>query len=339
MKLRNHLLPLIAALWPATSIADELRIATWNIANLHHETGVPLRDRATAREDIDYERLSNTATGLNADIILLQEIGSPAALARVFPVSNYHLIISDRYQEGDENKPPNERDIFTAVAISKDRFASAPPVTTEHAFSLTHFDIDRDTKELTARPTRAAMVIDLKIGGQEVKLIGLHLKSSCHQYSLFPIEDQNFFNEKPFGSRFDCRTLTAQLAILENWVEAQKETGRDVILAGDFNRRMNEVTRNPTRYEDFWGALNDGNPNGISLTKGPEGKDTVCWPKHTSRFDENIDFIVVDDDLLAGGADIDFEKLSLGHDDDPLYADYEKQRLSDHCPVVVTISN
>ena len=96
--------------------------------------------------------------------------------------------------------------------------------------------------------------------------------------------------------------------------------------------------------------LNDGSPNGLELSKGPLGLDEVCWPNHSDRFDDHIDFIVFDDalhDLARIGAPI---KLSMGHEDDPKYdtvADPDntdrkirnKQKLSDHCPVVMEIEN
>ena len=317
--------------------SHELRIATWNIANLHHESGVALRDGAIARDDIDYDRLRNAAGRLNADIVVLQEIGSLAALARIFPEKEYHLSISGRYRPGDENQLAAERDIYTALAVSKDRFPKPPDVRTEAAFSLIHLDIDPKDKRLLARPMRPAMVLSFKLNGKVVRLLGLHLKSACHRFSLFPVEDQSFSTARPYRSRFDCRTLLAQLAILENWVEAQNALGVPVILAGDFNRRLNLVYRYPTRFDHFWDALQDGTPNGLELIKGPVGKDTVCWPEHEKRYKEHIDYVIFDRDALQANDEPAFEKISLGHEKEPRYAGKYRQRLSDHCPVVGTI--
>ena len=339
MTLRATCLALMLLLHqPLLAATQDLRIATWNIANLHHESGVALRNRAVAREDIDYTRLRSIAAKLDADIVALQEVGSPAALARIFPEEEYHLFISGRYRPGDENQPPEKRDIYTAFAVARDRFPMAPDVHTEDAFSLIHFDIDRTTKGLSARPTRSAMVLSFELNGRVVRLLGLHLKSSCHQFSLFPVEDQNFSTAKPYGSRFDCRTLLAQLAVLENWIEAQNALGFPVILAGDFNRHLNRLYYKPTRFEHFWDALQDGQPNGIELIKGPEGQDTVCWPAHKRRYKEHIDFVVFTQDVLKDGHKPVFEKLPLGHDQDPRYGGKNQQRLSDHCPVVATIA-
>ena len=313
------------------SNAAELTVATWNIANLHHETGVPLRDGSAARSDIDYERLQGIGAGLGADIIALQEIGSLKAAARVFPPSEWHLYISDRYQPGDEDKPAAERDIFTGFAVRKSAYPTAPAVTTLSALSISHLAI-RDG-EATDRPTRAGLVMALDFDGTPVRLLNVHLKSFCHSNSLSPIYDETRAG-KPQRVRYDCRTLKAQLGILENWVEQQKQLGHAVILAGDFNRRMNREF--PNGAEHFWADLNDGKPEGVELAKFPEGEDAVCWTKHSGRHPEIIDFVVVDSELLEGSS-VEAMKVGLGFDEAPEYQGKENQKLSDHCPSKVKI--
>ena len=107
-----------------------LRIGTWNIANLHHETGVALRSSSLPRDDEDFARLKGFAEMLDLDIGALQEVGSPAAVARVFPEEDYHIVMSNRYVSGSEALPSDQRDIYTALVIAKDRFPSLPPVST-----------------------------------------------------------------------------------------------------------------------------------------------------------------------------------------------------------------
>lgn len=325
----------LAGAWPVA--AEDFTFASWNIANLHHETGVPLREGSLPREDVDYERLAAVANELDADIIGLQEIGSLAALERIFSPDAYHLVISDRYQVGDEEKPPEERDIFTAVALSRETFPDLPLIETVSAFSIQHIDLNQAVDAPDIRPTRSAIHVQFELEGEQVSFLNVHLKSSCHQYPLRDVEDQNFFNQQPFGSRFDCRTLKAQLAILENWIEVQHELGFRVVVAGDFNRRLNIAYRNPTRYEDFWAELNDGQPGNFMLRKGPEGRDNVCWPSHEDRFDEHIDLIVSDTEFLARFATASFDKVGLGFVEAPEYAGRARQRLSDHCPVRLVV--
>lgn len=338
-KLMCFILMLIVSIQLATlAKSSELTVASWNIANLHHETGVPLRVGSIPRRDKDFLRLQTIFESLNADIIALQEVGSLAALKRVASSTNYHLVISSRYSLGDENRPPEERDIYTAVAISKSRFPTLPNVGTVDAFSIKHVALNREGDEQIIRPTRAAIEIEFEHDGQKSVLLNLHLKSFCHNFPLKEVEDQNFFTEHPFGSRFDCRTLKAQLSILENWIEVKHMLGYRVILAGDFNRQLNMIYNNPKRFEDFWGELNDGSPNNLKLVKGPVGKDVQCWPNHNNHSDEHIDFLIADSLLIDAHPSTVFRKIGLGFDNDIEYADVNKQRLSDHCPVVMQLN-
>lgn len=334
---------------PSLSQSNEtIRIGTWNIANLHHESGVSLRGSALARDDLDYARLAEVAAQLDLDIVALQEVGSPAAIARIFPFDQYHVVISDRYVAGAEDLPANQRDIFTALVFAKESFPEAPVVTTMDALSIQHIGIDRDGTP-SSRPTRAGIMVDLEIGGETVRLLGVHLKSSCHRWSLDPIQDQND-DGRIFSSRFDCRTLDAQLNILESWIEQQAAQGIPTIVLGDFNRDMNVENTDGEPIDPFWTQLNDGTPDGLALAKGPLGTDEICWPNHRDRFDDHIDFVIYDQ-ALSGLATLDApEKFSMGHEDDPRYATIpdpddpdgdlrQNQRLSDHCPVVMEIRN
>lgn len=321
---------------PLEAPLNSLSIGTWNIANLHHESGVALRGGSGARDDIDYSRLAAVAADLDLDIVALQEIGSPAALARVFPTEDYHLVMSSRYRAGDEGRPAEERDIFTAMAFSKAKFPTAPSVETLSALRIDHVGFDRDGTP-SIRPTRAAMITELTIDGHLVKVLNVHLKSGCHGWSLDPVVDQSPMSQRPFRSRFDCRTLKAQRAILENWLEQQATQDIPTIVLGDFNRRLNATNAALEEIDDFWLTLNDGTPEDLSLVKGPIGPDAICWPQHAKRFVEHIDFIVIDA-LLRDFASPDAPvKHSMGFEDDARYADRSRQRLSDHCPVSMTL--
>ena len=328
---------LLAASLPFAPEASEmLKVVSWNIANLHHKPGVPLRNRAVPRDEMDYQRLRQVVENLDADILALQEIGSPAALGRIIPEEHYHLIVSGRYQQGIELLPPEQRDIFVALAISKKTFPRLPKVQTLDALSIRHLDLRHGKAE--ERRTRAAMVVEFELEGLPVKLLAVHLKSFCHGWPLFPVEDEDSETKVVFNSRFACRTLVAQHAILENWLEQQAAQGIATIVAGDFNRRMNLPSSDAGDADHFWKELNDGNPSDLEFIKGPEGKDEACWPFHEQRYEEHIDFVVVDKTLLRNGRSVEFVKVSMGYEDDPRYEGNERQKLSDHCPVVMTLT-
>ncbi|MDE0697119.1 MAG: hypothetical protein OXH76_14945 [Boseongicola sp.] len=110
-----------------------------------------------------------------------------------------------------------------------------------------------------------------------------------------------------------------------------------MVVAGDFNRRLNRVYRNPARLEDFWAELNDGAPRGLALTKGPEGLDTVCWSKLPDRYEGHFDLTIPDNALLQSFTTFEFENLGLGHDAAHEYAENARKRLSDHCPMVLRL--
>ena len=317
---------------PGGPTTNALRVGTWNIANLHHESGVPLRNGAAVRDDIDFERLAGVADTLDLDITALQEVGSPRAVQRVFPESDYHVVMSGRYKQGAEDG--TERDIYTALVFAKDRFPTAPTTTTLDALSIPHIGFDRDGTP-TIRATRAGIVAEIEIAGQMVRLLGVHMKSSCHRWSLNPVVDQSPTNGRPFDSRFHCRTLAAQAAVLESWIEQQAAQGIPTVVLGDFNREMNATNDQQQPADDLWLDLNDGTPNGLALRKGPEGRDDICWPNHSSRFDEHIDFVVYDaqlNDMVVVRAP---KKVSMGFEQDDRYDGRDRQRLSDHCPVTV----
>lgn len=333
---------------PVMATETVLKIGTWNIANLHHETGVALRGSSLPRDEEDYARLASLAEELDLDITALQEVGSPAAVARVFPTDQYHIVMSDRYENGAENRPQSDRRIYTALVFAKDRFPTLPPVVTFEALGIYHVGFDRDGTP-SSRPTRAGVVTDLEIGGKTVRLLNVHLKSFCHRWSLWPIQDQNASGVS-FDSRFDCRTLGAQLNILESWIEQQSSQGIATIILGDFNRNMNAMNQAGEPIDGFWLTLNDSTPNGLNLRKGPLGIDEVCWPHHSDRFKDHIDFIIYDDSLSDLATVAAPKKVTMGHENDPKYDTIpdpkepdrkikQRQMLSDHCPVVMEIRN
>jgi len=227
----------------------------------------------------------------------------------------------------------DERDIFTAIAFAKSRFDTVPEVETFDAIAVPHVGFDRDGTP-SIRPTRAGMIVSVDIEGVPVKIMGLHLKSRCHGWNLDPVVDENRRTGEPFDSRFDCRTLVAQGAILENWIEQQAAQGIRTVVVGDFNRRFNAESEAGDPVDAFWLSLNDGAPNALRLAKGPRGFDDVCWPEHEQRFEEHIDFIVYDAALAEELRVAPPQKVAMGHHFDPRYSDRDRARLSDHCPVV-----
>jgi len=61
----------------AAQAETTVRVAAWNIANLHHTTGFEVRSGiGTRRTDSDFTTLERYAGQLDADVIALQEIAT-----------------------------------------------------------------------------------------------------------------------------------------------------------------------------------------------------------------------------------------------------------------------
>ena len=202
------------------------------------------------------------------------------------------------------------------------------------ALALTHLELKAGAPD--DRPTRDGMILELTLGDRQVSLLNVHLKSSCNEASLDPVQDL-----RPDGSldqsRYDCRTLAAQAAILENWIEQQAEIGRSVIVLGDFNRQLNRSEGTPGATDQFWAMINDGEPNDLQLRKGPLGKNTTCWPApHALFHEDHIEFFVFDSTLDGVLTPEGISKEALPYQNEAKYKD-EGERLSDHCPLVATL--
>ena len=148
-------LSIIAAAVVAVSnaYADPLVIGAWNIADLHHEEDVCLRDfgdsQTVKRTTTDLDMLAKYRDlfgrdGAPADVIALQEIGTQAALDRLFPAEDYETLMSPRWV--NDEAAPEEGDIYIAIADRKDSGVSI--IAEDHLPDLAILHSD-------GRPTRA----------------------------------------------------------------------------------------------------------------------------------------------------------------------------------------
>lgn len=135
-------------------------------------------------------------------------------------------------------------------------------------------------------------------GGKSLVLLSVHLKSGCAS-----------------GETSDsCDTLKRQTAALRAWVASRTQAGERVVILGDFNRRLAKTG------DTVWAALDDPGKLG-DLTLAAGDRKPGCDP----RYKDFIDHIALDARL---------ETSLLGFQE----ALYEGERLSDHCPILVTIA-
>jgi len=154
----------------------------------------------------------------------------------------------------------------------------------------------------------------------EVRVLGVHLKSGCH-------------GERLTSERHDCQRLAEQVPILERWIDARARAGVPFAIAGDFNRRFSSERRQARdrfgRLTAMWPELDDGSPPEADLTDATVRRDARCLPQASRR--AAIDHIVLSRSLAARLVPGSMRRVTYAT------ADARRFRLSDHCPVAVTL--
>ena len=73
----------LAAGLMSTAASAEIRVASWNLNNLHHQLDEPLRPGAPARTGADIEILRKYRDRADADIFALQEVNPEGGSAGI----------------------------------------------------------------------------------------------------------------------------------------------------------------------------------------------------------------------------------------------------------------
>ena len=280
-----------------------LRFATWNIANFWHVEGEHLRpkrngDPGQTRSAADYDAIRDVILKLDADVIGLQEIGSPDGVRLLFPSSDWDMVFSKRLTDDLATNPDqldvdSERDIYTALVVKR---GAARIVGTER-IELNNLGGSPDRN----REGTAAL---LDVNGQEVWVASIHLKSGCFTDDI--------------GSSDTCKTLARQIPILEDWLDAKSSAGIPVALLGDFNRQIDRGV------DEVRKDLDDGQPVGVF--KFPHKEPLLCEAfKPTPR--TSIDYVIVNEPLW------EFVKQPI----DTPNLNISDRQISDHCPVFVDV--
>jgi len=204
--MRALLLLLAALLLARPATAEELKLATWNIAWLTlRPPGDPEVPRGQVpRTRADLAGLAAYARRLDADIVALQEVDGPEAAAAVFDPATYAFFFA---REDDVQR--------TGFAIRRTLRATQ----------------NEDLAALDTRPRarfslrRGADVTVQSAGGQRLRLLGVHLNAGCR---AGPPER---------GDR-ECATLQRQAEIIAGWVAARRREGTAFAILGDFNRQL-----------------------------------------------------------------------------------------------------
>lgn len=155
----------------------------------------------------------------------------------------------------------------------------------------------------------------------QVRVLAVHLKSGCH-------------GDRLTSERRDCQALAEQVPILERWIDARAREGVPFAVAGDFNRRFSSERRYARdrfgRLTAMWPEIDDGSPPEADLIDATRvRRDARCFPQdsHTAA----IDHIVLSRSLAARLVPGSMRRVTYST------ADARRFRLSDHCPVAVTL--
>lgn len=224
---------------------------------------------------------------------------------------------------------------------------------------------------------RPGLALTLKVDGKLLRLMTLHLKSSC----VTPLEDPRPDGRGQLdGQEPNCLVLQQQVPALEAWLEAQSVGVDALVMLGDFNRDLAHEAGEPAsaavrsdgkasdphrpgnRVRNLWREVNDGVPAASALTlldvacPGSDAVRDLCSVARTRRLarDEygrlgglgglgcrnpiGLDHIAVAGNVKAGVA----QKVALG-DLGPAAPASEARPLatlgtSDHCPLTAVLS-
>ncbi len=340
---------LVLMLNAATMAQADIRIATWNIGNLHAKLNEPLREGAPARNAEDIRRLSTIREAVDADVFALQEINGPVAARLIFPALEYELCVSSRYiadmQRGwydpvvpgwDERRTDR---IYTVIAIRRSAFQL---IECQYYPHISVFDYD---EEGVSREVRRGVSVRLVWDDNDLTLLNVHLKSGCFAKAIAPVDGEN--------SDPDCRTLERHVNALEAWADAHIGQGRPIAIAGDFNRRLNAHHGGAPaeRGDHLWEDLNDDKPRDARFIALPEKTsaqppDRPCWAHQKGQpghyYPQPIDFLIFDARAARLLRSETFKEWDLkvtldGNFDDVRYAGRDGDLLSDHCPASVDL--
>jgi endonuclease/exonuclease/phosphatase family metal-dependent hydrolase len=149
----------------------------------------------------------------------------------------------------------------------------------------------------------------------------VHLKSGCPRQVLT-------------NRRDECRRLAEQVPALERWIDARAAERVPVAVLDDFNRRLarerSSARDRHGRLVAMWPELDDGDPPEADLTNVTAGQPyRPCTLGQ--RYDEFVDHIVLSRSLAARIVPGSFRQITFDREDS------RQGRLSDHCPIAVTL--
>lgn len=278
------------------TVNTDYRFVTWNIEHLAENNG----EGCVARNDEDYAKLRSFASTMDADVVALQEVESVKAVARVFPESEWDIVLSSRpdsetYECWGNGRPSTQQKV--AIVIRKG----------------IEFETLEDFSELAiGNPgLRYGVVIRLTGIPEPIDVLAIHLKSGC------------FVNDYSASDRDACETFERQVPVLDKWVEEKVKEEIPFVILGDFNHRIT------TPDNRFWEDLEDMDGNQISIRNNMENV-RGCHPRYPDPIDHILTGPKSSKYYIEGSKKVYY----FGMTPETITED---DMLSDHCPIAVDL--
>lgn len=289
--------------------------------------------------------LKARALELNADVYLLQEVGSSAAVALVIDPARYTISST----EGSAKTP-----LHLAVAVRKGVTVAQAPM----AFMgiAKHVTYNGEQRQL-----RPGLQLALTVNGKRIELLNVHLKSGCRNDAIDQPDVRRKDVKATDRKRQDCAQLRLQIPEIEAWIERRQASNTAFIVAGDFNRSLwrERAEAKPARCDATDAAKPLGNAclanplaewdddpaRKLLLTKTQVkafANGASCAVKQPRADGEalchcGIDHLLVNEALLqALGVKIGALTATGDHYGVQHYG-LDKPRASDHCPIKLNL--
>ena len=209
---------------------------------------------ASEYEEKKLKPLRQSLSALSArglDILAVEEVQNPAALAAILPTGFRVLCFTTR---------PDAQNVGYAIRITSSISATCREIV----------PLALETDPEIPRPVRRGLELTATINGVGVSLLNVHLKSGC--------------SRGPMDSRTNdaCMFLQHQAVPLERWIEERANAGRAFMILGDWNRDLNQEIRGrfparsdgsdpttpivPAKVRNLFPEINDGVPRASAMS-------------------------------------------------------------------------
>jgi predicted secreted acid phosphatase/exonuclease III len=239
--------------FPVSEVSQsKFKIATWNVEHLAY----PIDQGCKPRTPAELAALQTYASGLQADVVALQEVASVEAVHLLFPEQDWQVIMSARPDSSSYECRGNG---FTSTQ-QKVAFAIRKSVTVESVEQNT--DIGLGSPGL-----RYGLAVKINKEGETLELLNLHLKSGC------------FVDDFRRSDSASCQTFAEQAPILDRWIETREERNTPYIVLGDFNHRLSAPYN---RLTQILKNNSDGSASSLHIAT----KDLLgCHPRYPAPID------------------------------------------------------